>query len=98
MKEHVLANMSFLSYAHVSRCARHTLEPTDHRLMYADDMICAVSPHSVVAIRISLIFFFGDNNSGLDEEDLLFGRVGRSLLRRYQTCNEAQGRLFEHIW
>ena len=52
VKEHVLANMSFLSYAYVSRCARHALEPTDHRLMYADDiMICAVSPHSVVAIR-----------------------------------------------
>ena len=33
-------------------CACHALEPTDHRLMYADDiMICAVSPHSVVAIR-----------------------------------------------
>ena len=45
-------NQSFLSYAHVSRCARHSLEPTDQRLMYADDiMICAVSPHSVVAIR-----------------------------------------------
>ena len=44
--------MSFLSYAHVSRCARHALEPTDHRLLYADDiMICAVSHHSVVAIR-----------------------------------------------
>ena len=52
VKEHILANMSFLSYAHVSRCARHALEPTDHRLLYADDiMICAVSPHSVVAIR-----------------------------------------------
>ena len=38
-----------------------------------------------------------NNNSGLDEEDLLLGRVGRSLLRRYQTCNEAQGRLFEHV-
>ena len=48
----LLANMSFMSYAHVPRCARHALEPTDHRLMYADDiMICAVSPHSVVAIR-----------------------------------------------
>ena len=47
--------MSFPSYAHVSRCARHALEPTDHRLMYADDiMICAVSPHSVVAIRSAL--------------------------------------------
>ena len=45
VKEHILANMSFLSYAHVSRCARHALEPTDHRLMYA------FSPHSVVAIR-----------------------------------------------
>ena len=44
--------MSFLSYAHVSRCAHHVLEPTDHRLIYADDiMICTVSPHSVVAIR-----------------------------------------------
>ena len=43
--------MSFLSYVHVSRCARHALEPTDHQLMYADDiLICAVSPHSVVAI------------------------------------------------
>ena len=53
VKEYVLANMSFLSYEHehVSRCARHALEPTDHRLMYADDIICAVSPHSVVAIR-----------------------------------------------
>ena len=52
VKEHLLANMSFLSYAHVSRCAHHALEPTDHRLMYADDiMISAVSPHSVVAIR-----------------------------------------------
>ena len=52
VKEHVLANLSFLSYAHVSRCARHSLEPTDHRLLYADDvMICAISPHSVVAIR-----------------------------------------------
>ena len=51
VKEHVLANISFLSYAHVPRCARHALEPTDHRLMYADDMICAVSPHSVIAIR-----------------------------------------------
>ena len=50
VKEHVLANMSFLSYSHVSRCARHALEPTDNRLMYADDMICAVSLHSVVAI------------------------------------------------
>ena len=52
MKKHILANMSFLNYAHVLRCARHALEPTDHRLMYADDiMICAVSPRSVVAIR-----------------------------------------------
>ena len=78
MKEHVLANMSFLSYAHVSRCAHHTLEPTDHRLMYADDMICAISPHSVVAPDLTpLIFFFGgNNNSGLDEEDLLLGHVG----------------------
>ena len=48
----ILANMSFLSYAHASSCARHSLEPTDHRLIYADEiMICAVSPHSVVAIR-----------------------------------------------
>ena len=89
VKEHILANMSFLSYTHVSRCARQALEPTDHRLIYADDiMICAVSPHSVVAIPSPLIFFFfgGNNsNSGLDEEDLLFGRVGRSLLRRYQS-------------
>ena len=55
VKEHILANMSFLSYAHVSRCARHALEPTDPRLMYADDiMICAVSLHSVVAIRSAL--------------------------------------------
>ena len=102
VKEHILANMSFLSYAHVSRCARHALEPTDHRLLYADDMICAVSPHSVVAIRSAwfnvpwFFFFGGNNNSGLDEEDLLLGLVSRSLLRRYQTCNEAQGRLFEH--
>ena len=52
VKKHILANMSFLSYAHVSRCVRHALWPTDHRLMYADDiMICTVSPHSVVAIR-----------------------------------------------
>ena len=52
VKEHILANMSFLSYAHVSRCARHVLEPTDHRLMCVDAIIiCAVSPHSVVAIR-----------------------------------------------
>ena len=52
VKEYILANMSFLSYAHVLRCVRHALEPTDHRLMYADDiMICAVSPHPVVAIR-----------------------------------------------
>ena len=49
MKEHILANMSFLSYAHVSRCVRHALEPTDHRLMYADD-IMIYAPHSVVAI------------------------------------------------
>ena len=104
VKEHILANMSFLSYAHVSWCARHTLELTDHRLLlYADDiMICAVSPHSVVAIRsasfnASWFFLLGNNNSGLDEEDLLLGRVGRSLLRRYQTCNEAHGRLFEHV-
>ena len=39
-----------MSYAHVSRCTRHALERTDHRLMYADDMICAVSPHSVIPI------------------------------------------------
>ena len=63
VKEHILANMSFLSYAQVSRCACHTLEPTDHWLMYADDIMnCAVSPHSVVAIRSAwfnapLIFF-----------------------------------------
>ena len=31
------------------------LEPTDHRLMYTDNiMICAVSPHSVIAIRSTL--------------------------------------------
>ena len=60
VKEHVLTKMSFLSYAHVSRCARHALEPTNHRLVYADDiMICAVSPHSVVAIRGPLIFSLG---------------------------------------
>ena len=75
MKEHIFANMSFLSYAHVSRCARHSLEPTGHRLMYADDiMICAVSPHSVIANvapdLMPLDFLFGgNNNSGLDEED-----------------------------
>ena len=52
VKEHILENMSFLSYAHVSRCTHHALEPADHRLMYADDiMICAISPHSVIAIR-----------------------------------------------
>ena len=52
VKEHILANMSFLSYAHVSSCTRHALEPIDHWLMYADDMmICAVSPHSIAAIR-----------------------------------------------
>ena len=51
VKEHVLANMSFLSYAHVSRCAHHELEPTGHVLIYTDDvMTCSVSPHSVVAI------------------------------------------------
>ena len=38
VKEHLLANMSFLSYAHVSRCARHAREPT--RSLF----ICAVSP------------------------------------------------------
>ena len=103
MKEHVLANMSFLSYVYVSRCVRHALESTDHRLMYTDDiMICAISPHSVIAIRSAWFnapwfFLWGNNSSGLDEEDLLFGRVGQSLLRRYQTCNEAQGRLFEQV-
>ena len=101
VKEHILANMSFLSYAHVSWCARHALEPTGHRLIYADDkMICAVSPHSVVAIRSAWFnapwfFLWGNNNSGLKEEHLLLGLVGRSLLRRYQTCSEAQGRLFD---
>ena len=58
VKEHILANMSFLSYVHVSRCARHALEPTDHRLMYADHIrICAVSPHSVVALFNAPRFF-----------------------------------------
>ena len=52
VKEHILANMSFLSYAQEWRCAHHAVEPTDHQLMYGDDIrICAVSPHSVVAIR-----------------------------------------------
>ena len=45
VKEHILANMSFLSYAHVSRCARHALEQTD------EIMVCAVGPHSVIAIH-----------------------------------------------
>ena len=52
VREHILANMSFLSYAHAWRCACHALEPSDHWLMHADDIIiCAISPHSVVAIR-----------------------------------------------
>ena len=46
-RKHVVAEL----YACI-KVRAHALEPTDHRLMYADDiMICAVSPHSVVAIR-----------------------------------------------
>ena len=44
VEEHILINMSFLSYVQVSMCTRHALEPT--RSLF----ICAVSP---------LIFFLG---------------------------------------
>ena len=88
VKEHILVNMSFLSYAHVSRCARYALEPT------CSLFICAVSP---------LIFFFaayqeygvlncsGTRDQLMDRLNAAFddvkqnpsmlGHVGRSLLR-----------------
>ena len=104
VKEHVLANMSFLSYAHVSRCARQALEPT-HSLF-----ICAVSPlifslghvksmvHvTAVAIRDQLMDRLNAAFDDVKQNPAMLGRVGRSLLRRHQTCNEAQGRLCEHV-
>ena len=111
VKEHILANMSFLSYAHVglSRCARHALEST--RSLF----ICAVSPDltplefflwghvksmvyvTAVTTRAQLMERLNAAFYDVKQNLAMLGRVGRSLLRRYQTCNGAQGRVFEDV-
>ena len=50
-----------------------------------------------VATRAQLMDRLNSAFDDVKQNPALLSRVGRSLLRRYQTCNEAQGRLFEHV-
>ena len=52
---------------------------------------------TAVATRAQLMDRLNAAFEDAKQNPAMLGRVGRSLLRRYQTCTETQGRLFEHV-
>ena len=53
--------------------------------------VTAVATRAQLMDRLNAAFY------DVKQNPAMIGRDGRSLLRLYQTCNEAQGRLFEHV-